>query len=347
MKTKPKQKAERGRRAEPPATALLADRLRAGDRRALARAITLIESTRADHRAEADDLLQRLLPFTGRSVRIGISGVPGVGKSTFIETFGMHVIGQHHRVAVLAIDPSSRRGGGSILGDKTRMQKLASEPGAFIRPSPSGGTLGGVARRTREALLACEAAGFDVVLVETVGVGQSETAVADMTDMFLLLLQPGGGDELQGIKKGIMEIADLLVVNKADGDLKPAAKRTAQDYKAALRLMRPNSPNWTPEVLQCSALEESGIAEVWQAIGRYREKMTVSGEITARRAGQAKAWMWSEVTETLETALRAHPSVRSMVADLEAKVAAGKTTPSQAAHKLLSAFLGKDGSVSA
>ena len=343
MKPKPKQTAERSRRAEAKPSAELAAQLRAGDRRALARAITLIESTRPDHRAEADDLLQRLLPHTGRSIRIGISGVPGVGKSTFIEAFGMHVIGGHHRVAVLAIDPSSRRGGGSILGDKTRMQKLASAEAAFIRPSPSGGTLGGVARRTREALLACEAAGFDVVLVETVGVGQSETAVADMTDIFLLLLQPGGGDELQGIKKGIMEIADLLVVNKADGDLKAAAKRTAQDYKAALRLMRPNSPNWTPEVLQCSALDETGIAEVWQAIGRYREAVTASGELQRRRSEQAKAWMWSEVRETLDSALRSHPAVRSKVAELEAKVAAGKATPSQAAQRLLSAFLGQDG----
>ena len=343
MKLKPKQTAERGRRAEAKPSAELAERLRAGDRRALARAITLIESTRPDHRAEADDLLQRLLPHTGRSIRIGISGVPGVGKSTFIEAFGMHVIGGRHCVAVLAIDPSSRRGGGSILGDKTRMQKLASAEAAFIRPTPSGGTLGGVARRTREALLACEAAGFDVVMVETVGVGQSETAVADMTDIFLLLLQPGGGDELQGIKKGIMEIADLLVVNKADGDLKAAAKRTAQDYKAALRLMRPNSPNWTPEVLQCSALDETGIAEVWQAIGRYREAVTASGELQRRRSDQAKAWMWSEVRETLDSALRSHPAVRSKVAELEAKVAAGKATPSQAAQRLLSAFLGQDG----
>ena len=321
----------------------LAAQLRAGDRRALARAITLIESTRTDHRQDADTLLQRLLPVTGRSIRIGISGVPGVGKSTFIEAFGMQVIGQGHRVAVLAIDPSSRRGGGSILGDKTRMQRLALEPNAYIRPSPSGGTLGGVARRTREALLACEAAGFDVVLVETVGVGQSETAVADMTDMFLLLLQPGGGDELQGLKKGIMEMADLLVVNKADGDLKAAAKRTAADYGAALRLLRPASPNWTPEVLLASALEGMGIAQVWQAISRYREKMTASGELKARRARQAQGWMWGEVTETLETALRTHKGVRAKVAALEAEVAAGTTTPSQAAHALLAAFLGKGG----
>jgi LAO/AO transport system kinase len=339
-RAKPAARKQKSAKPAEDSIAELAGKIMAGDRRALARAITLIESTRPDHRTEADRLLQRILPATGKSIRVGITGVPGVGKSTFIESFGMHVIGQGHRVAVLAIDPSSRRGGGSILGDKTRMQKLALEANAFIRPSPSGGTLGGVARRTREALLVCEAAGFDVVLVETVGVGQSETAVADMTDMFLLLLQPGGGDELQGLKKGIMEMADLLVVNKADGDMKPAAKRTAHDYGAALRLLRPSSPNWTPEVLQCSALEESGIAEVWQAISRYREKKTASGELKYRRVEQAKAWMWSEVSETLESALRHHKGVRSKVAALEAKVAKGEATPSQAAHRLLSAFLG-------
>jgi LAO/AO transport system kinase len=317
----------------------LAKHLVAGDRRALARAITLIESTRPDHRAEAERLLEMLLPHTGKSIRIGISGVPGVGKSTFIEAFGLQLIREKHKVAVLAIDPSSRRGGGSILGDKTRMAELGASPEAFIRPSPSGGSLGGVARRTREALLACEAAGFDVVLVETVGVGQSETAVADMTDMFLLLLQPGGGDDLQGIKKGIMEIADLLVVNKSDGNLKAAAKRTAHDYQAALRLMRQNSPNWTPEVLQCSSLQGTGIPEIWQAIGRYREKLTLSGEIKARRAEQAKAWMWSEVQEMLSGRLRSHKGVRARVAKLEAQVAAGKIPASQAANLLLAAFL--------
>lgn len=332
------------RRAAPrraPAAALdaLARGIKAGDRRALARAITLVESTRPDHRADAEVLLEKLLPATGKSVRVGISGVPGVGKSTFIESFGLHVIGGGHKVAVLAIDPSSKRGGGSILGDKTRMSELAAAPNAFIRPSPSGGTLGGVARRTREALLTCEAAGFDVVLVETVGVGQSETAVADMTDMFVLLLQPGGGDELQGLKKGIIEMADLLVVNKSDGELAQAARRTANDYQAALRLLRPASENWTPEVLMCSALERHGIAEVWAAIRRYRDTLTNSGEIKARRAGQAKAWMWNEVNETLQAALRAHRGVRRKVAALEAQVAAGKATPSQAAHQLIGAFL--------
>jgi len=337
-----KRKQKTAKREAPRAGAGLAERVRAGDRRALARAITLIESTRPDHRRAAEDLLEKLLPATGGSIRIGISGVPGVGKSTFIEAFGLHVIGKGHRVAVLAIDPSSLRGGGSILGDKTRMPELAAAEHAFIRPSPSGGTLGGVARRTREALLACEAAGFDVVLVETVGVGQSETAVADMTDMFLLLLQPGGGDELQGLKKGIIEIADLLLVNKADGDLKPAARRTAHDYAAALRLLRPGTPEWTPEVLQCSALEGAGIAQVWETIARYREKMAETGALKRRRAEQAKSWMWSEVSETLDSALRGHPSVRSKVAELEAAVAAGRATPSQAAQTLLLAFLGED-----
>jgi LAO/AO transport system kinase len=309
-----------------------------GDRRMLARAITLIESTRPDHRQQAEELLKRLLPHTGTSVRIGISGVPGVGKSTFTEAFGLHVIGEGHQVTVLAVDPSSQRGGGSILADKTRMAELARSPEAFIRPSPSGGTLGGVARRTREALLACEAAGFDVILVETVGVGQSETAVADMTDMFVLLLQPGGGDELQGIKKGIMEIADLLVVNKADGDLKTAAKRTATEYGAALRLLRPASPNWTPLVIQCSALMGSGIAGVWETVGSYREKLGASGEIAARRAEQARAWMWNEVHESLVSALRTHPEVKAMIGGLETKVAAGEITPTAAAQSLLQAF---------
>lgn len=318
----------------------LAERVRAGDRAALARAITLIESTRPDHRGQAEELLDRLLPHTGKSIRIGISGVPGVGKSTFTEAFGLHVIGEGHRVAVLAVDPSSRRGGGAILADKTRMAELARCERAFVRPSPSGGTLGGVARRTREAMLACEAAGFDVVLVETVGVGQSETAVADMTDMFVLLLQPGGGDELQGLKKGIMEIADLLVVNKADGELKAVARRSAADYGAALRMIRPASPNWTPLVLQCSALTGTGIAEVWQAVERYRKTLDESSEIAARRESQAERWMWNELHESLAAALRADPKVKADLAALEAKVAAGEITPTAAAQRLLRTFLG-------
>lgn len=317
----------------------LAAGVRDGDRRVLARAITLIESTRPDHREQAEDLLERLLPDTGESIRIGVSGAPGVGKSTFTEAFGLHVIGEGHRVAVLAVDPSSQRGGGSILGDKTRMAELARSHDAFIRPSPSGGTLGGVARRTREAALACEAAGFDAIVIETVGVGQSETAVAEMTDMFLLLLQPGGGDELQGIKRGIMEIADLVIVNKADGDLEAAARRTASQYQAALGLLRPASPNWTPEVLTCSALRQTGIAEVWQAVESYRDTLGATGEIATRRAEQARMWMWNEVNESLISALRAHPQVKALIGGLEARVAAGEITPTTAAQCLLKAFL--------
>ncbi len=322
---------------------VLAERVLAGDRQALARAITLIESTRPDHRSQAEELLERLLPHTGQSIRVGISGVPGVGKSTFTEAFGLHVIGKGHRVAVLAVDPSSRRGGGSILADKTRMVELARSSDAFIRPSPSGGTLGGVARRTREAMLACEAAGFDVVLVETVGVGQSETAVADMTDMFLLLLQPGGGDELQGLKKGIMEIADLLLVNKADGDLEAAARRTAADYEAALRMLRPASANWRPLVRQCSALTGTGIPEVWETVESHRETLEARGEIAARRESQARAWMWNEVHESLAAALRASPRVKAGIGELEAAVAAGEVTPTAAAQRVLKAFLGSAG----
>jgi len=319
----------------------LADAVLAGDRRALARAITLIESTRADHRQRAAALLARLLPASGKAVRLGISGVPGVGKSTFIEAFGQHLIGLGHRVAVLAVDPSSKRSGGSILGDKTRMEDLARNAQAFIRPSPTGGGLGGVARRTREAMLTCEAAGFDVVLVETVGVGQSETAVADMVDMFVLLLLPGGGDELQGMKRGIVELADLLLVNKADGELAPAARRIATDYRSALTLLRPPSPAWTPEVALCSALTGQGIAEAWQTVERYMAALGARGEIAARRARQARDWMWNEVSESLLAALKADPGTARRAARLEARVAAGEITPTAAAQALLEAFLGR------
>jgi LAO/AO transport system kinase len=319
----------------------LAERVLAGDRRALARAITRIESTRADHRAEAETLLARLLPASGRSVRLGISGVPGVGKSTFIERFGLNLIEEGHRVAVLAVDPSSKKTGGSILGDKTRMQDLARSEAAFIRPSPTGGTLGGVARRTREALLACEAAGFDVVIVETVGVGQSETAVADMVDMFLLLLLPAGGDELQGLKKGIVELADLLVINKADGELEAAAGRAAAEYASALNLLRPATPDWRPPVLTCSALTGQGIAEVWQTVGRFRRVQGEQGAFEAKRARQAKAWMWNEVSESLLAALRADPEVARRLARLEAEVTVGRITPTVAALSLLDSFLGR------
>lgn len=321
-------------------TPSLSEAVQAGNRRALARAITLIESTRPDHRPDAEALLADLLPASSQSVRIGISGVPGVGKSTFIEAFGLYLIGHGHRVAVLAVDPTSQRSGGSILGDKTRMEQLARNPAAFIRPSPAGGTLGGVARRTREALLVCEAAGFDVVLVETVGVGQSETAVADMVDLFLLLLLPGGGDELQGIKKGIVELADMIVVNKADGDLAPAARRAAAEYHAALGFLRPASANWQPPVLQCSALQQTGIDEVWERIAAFREIMTGSGEFAQKRANQAKTWLWSEVSDSLLGRLREHPAVAARLDSLEKEVMQGKTSPAAAARQLLETFLG-------
>ena len=312
--------------------------LLAGDRRALARAITLVESTREDHRERADALLTGLLPHTGRSVRLGITGVPGVGKSTFIERFGLTLIERGHKVAVLAVDPSSKRTGGSILGDKTRMELLSRDPRAFIRPSPAGTTLGGVARRTREAMLLTEAAGHDVVIVETVGVGQSETAVADMVDMFVLLLLPAGGDDLQGIKKGVVELADLLVVNKADGELAPAASRSVADYQHALRLLHPATARWTPEVRTCSALEGRGIVEVWQTIERYRTAMGDAG-IAGRRATQARAWLWNELGETLLSALRRHPDVKRRLGALERDVERGQTTPSAAARALLKVFL--------
>jgi LAO/AO transport system kinase len=319
--------------------AQLAERVLRGDRRALARAITLIESRRPDHQEQAESLLARLLPQTGRAIRLGISGTPGAGKSTFIEAFGRHVIGQGHKIAVLAVDPSSQRSGGSILGDKTRMQALAQAPEAFIRPSPAGGTLGGVARRTREAALACEAAGYGVIVIETVGVGQSETAVADMVDCFALLLAPGGGDELQGIKRGIIELADLVLVNKADGDLLAAAQRARADYQAALHLLRPASPAWTPEVLACSALHEQGIDAVWQAICRQRRALEQAGELTARRARQVYRWLWTEIEAGLLDALRADPTSRRLIAELEGDVEAGRLLPPAAARRLVRRFL--------
>jgi LAO/AO transport system kinase len=312
----------------------------AGERRSLGRAITLIESGRADHQQRASALLALLLPHAGKAVRLGITGPPGAGKSTFIEAFGLHLVEQGKRVAVLAIDPSSVRSGGSILGDKTRMEELSRNPAAFIRPSPSGGTLGGVARRTREAMLACEAAGYDVVIVETVGVGQSETAMAAMVDMFVLLLSPGGGDELQGIKRGIMELADLVVVNKADGDLKAAAGRFAAEYAGALGLMRPSSPLWTPEVLICSSLEQTGMDKVWAAAGRHREAFDAADALTGRRAEQAKKWLWGEIEESLVAAFRHDPRVGELLDQVETEVAQGRITPSGAAAQLMAAFRG-------
>jgi LAO/AO transport system kinase len=309
-----------------------------GDRRALARAITLVESTRADHRADAEALLAEVLPHAGGAVRVGISGAPGAGKSTFIEALGTHVVDHGHRVAVLAVDPSSTRSGGSILGDKTRMEQLTRSPNAFVRPSPTGGTLGGVARRTREALLLCEAAGFDVVLVETVGVGQSEVKVAAMVDLFLVLVAPGGGDELQGLKRGIMELADLVVVNKADGELAAVAAHTAADYAAALHLVRPRLPAWTPRVLSCSALTGAGIPEVWEAVAEFRA--AIADDLPALRAAQSREWMWSEVTDSLLEALSADPETAALARRLEAEVAGGSTTPTAAARAVVEAHLG-------
>ncbi|MFA5121576.1 methylmalonyl Co-A mutase-associated GTPase MeaB [Zavarzinia sp.] len=324
-----------------PQTAQLAEGILRGERRSLARAITLVESTRADHRAEAARLIGHLLPATGRSVRIGFSGPPGVGKSTFIEAFGCHLVQAGHKVAVLAVDPSSSRSGGSILGDKTRMEMLSREPNAFIRPSPSGGTLGGVARRTREAMLLTEAAGFDVIFIETVGVGQSETTVADMVDLFVLLASPAGGDDLQGIKRGIMELADLLIVTKADGDLAPAAQRAAAQLRSALHLMRPKVPCWRPQVLTVSSVQATGMADVWSAIGSFRQAMEGAGELAKLRAEQARAALWREIEDGLIAALKDHPAVAAEAPALEQAVVAGSTTPTLAAERLLTAFLGR------
>ena len=322
-------------------TAALADAVTAGDRRALARAITLVESTRSDHRAAASDLLKRLMPHTGGSIRLGISGAPGVGKSTFIEALGNHLVDHGQRVAMLTVDPSSVISGGSILGDKTRMETLSRRPEAFIRPSPSGNTLGGVARRSLESLLLCEAAGFDVIIVETVGVGQSETRVADMTDMFVLLLQPGGGDELQGIKRGIMELADLVLVNKADDGLEALAKRSANDYRNALGLLQPRSPDWKVEVRTCSARDRTGIAEAWDVAQRHHQALTASGQLAARRAEQARGWMWSEVKERLLAALQDDPEVREQLPALEAAASDGSLPAAAAADRLLEIYLGR------
>lgn len=311
--------------------------LLSGQRRALAKAITLVESTRADHQAESQELLTGLLPHTGKSIRLGFTGTPGVGKSTFIEAFGLHLTALGHKVAVLAVDPSSTRTGGSILGDKTRMELLSKDPKAFIRPSPSGGTLGGVARRTREAMLLCEAAGYDVVIIETVGVGQSEIAVADMVDMFLLMLSPGGGDDLQGIKRGIMELADLVIVNKADGDLKNAAMRAAGDYKSALHLMRAKTDCWTASVVLASALKGTGLEEIWQLAQQFDTAMKDSGELEKMRANQAKAWMWSDIHDKLLAAFRLNNPDK--VKEMEQAVRDGKTPPTAAARGLLKDFL--------
>ena len=321
----------------PPAQ--LIDGVRRGDRRSLSRAITLVESTREDHRAQAALLLDGVLDATGGAVRLGISGPPGVGKSTFIEAFGGHVTGAGHRLAVLAVDPSSARTGGSILGDKTRMERLSRDPAAFIRPSPSGGELGGVARRTREAMLLCEAAGFDVIVVETVGVGQSELAVADLVDLFVLLASPGGGDDLQGIKRGIMELADLLVVTKADGDLATAARHAATDLRRATALLRPKHDGLRTEVFTVSSPTGEGIAEVWAAIRAAHEALGSSGRLDALRAGQARAWLWDELRAGLTERFRRSPTVAGRLPALEAAVRSGATSPTAAAQELLDAFI--------
>jgi LAO/AO transport system kinase len=309
-----------------------------GQRRALAKAITLVESRNLDHSLAATTLLDELLPASGRSIRIGISGVPGAGKSTFIEVFGLHLTGLGHKVAVLAVDPSSQLSGGSILGDKTRMEQLARDPNAFIRPSPAGDTLGGVARKTRETMLVCEAAGYDVIIVETVGVGQSEITVASMVDYFLLLQLPGAGDELQGIKKGVMEIADVILINKAESDNRPRAELARQQYLNALHLLKPKSGNWQVPVLLCSALEQQGIAEVWETVLAFRSALEPGGEFAEKRRLQAKDWMWTLVLDGLKDLFLRDPQVESLLGQVQEGVATGNTTPGAAARRLLETF---------
>ncbi|MEU6312506.1 methylmalonyl Co-A mutase-associated GTPase MeaB [Streptomyces sp. NPDC047014] len=311
-----------------------------GKRAFIARAITLVESTLPAHRALAQGLLTELLPHAGRARRIGISGVPGVGKSTFIDAFGTMLTGLGHRVAVLAVDPSSTRTGGSILGDKTRMERLSVDPAAFVRPSPSAGTLGGVAKATRESMIVMEAAGYDVVLVETVGVGQSETTVAGMVDSFLLLSLARTGDQLQGIKKGVLELADVLAINKADGPHERDAKAAARELSGALRLMHPVDAAWTPPVLTCSAREATGLDEVWNRLEQHRTLLEAGGRLAAKRAAQQVEWTWSMVREELLERLRGNPAVRELAPGLEAAVRAGTLTPTSAADQLLAAFGG-------
>lgn len=314
----------------------LAEKIIHQDRRALARAITLIESTKPEHRAQAAELMEALRANDHKAIRIGLSGTPGVGKSTFIESFGMMLTGQGQRVAVLAVDPSSARSGGSILGDKTRMERLSRDPNAFIRPSPSQTHLGGVARRTREAVAVCEAAGFDAVLIETVGVGQSETVVAEMSDLFILLLAPAGGDELQGVKRGIMEMADIILINKADGDLKPAATRTCSDYAGALRLLRkrPQDPEGFPKALMVSALHEDGLVKAWEEMTTLSDWRMENGHFDGRRAEQARYWFEQEVRQSLLAQLET-PDAKAAMQEIAGKVADGAIVPSLAAQEML------------
>jgi LAO/AO transport system kinase len=326
----------------PEALDALVNGVESGDRRSLAKAITLVESARADHRRDAQAVLERLLPRTGNAVRVGITGVPGVGKSTFIEVFGLSLVRAGNRVAVLAVDPTSSLSGGSILGDKTRMPELSASESTFIRPSPSRGSLGGVAAHTREALLLCEAAGYDVVLVETVGVGQSEYVVASMVDFFLVLLLPGGGDELQGIKRGILELADGVAVNKADGDSLAQAGRTVAEYTAALHLMRGGGA-WDPPVIAVSAKESRGIDDVWAFIGRHRAQLGANGELQQKRRAQLQHWFKG----LLDAAVRAHflerPDIAAAVADAERDIDALRVTPTAAAERVIGLLGGKQG----
>jgi len=312
-----------------------------GNRRVIAKTITLVESSLPTHQESAKKIIDTLLPHTGKAVRIGITGVPGVGKSAFIESFGMMLLKDEHRIAVLAVDPSSKKSGGSVMGDKTRMESLSVQESAFIRPSPSGGTLGGVARKTRETMIVCEAAGFDVMIVETVGVGQSETTVASMVDFFLVLMLSGAGDELQGIKKGVLELADAIAITKADGDNIEKAKRARKEYETALHLINPSSTNWSPPVITCSALTQAGIENIWNIILDHREKLKSTGEFEQNRKNQSIDWMWSLLEEGLKDQFYKNPDVIKMLPKITKEVERGKTAPTAAAYKLLSSFSNK------
>jgi len=309
-----------------------------GNRAMLGRTITMVESRNPAHQELAQEILLRLLPHSGQAHRVGITGVPGVGKSTFIETFGCNLTRDGHKVAVLAVDPTSTVSGGSILGDKTRMADLSADPNAFIRPSPSSGTLGGVTRTTRETMIVCEAAGFDVILVETVGAGQSEVAVADMTDFFLVLMLPGAGDELQGIKKGVLEIADMIAVNKCDGENDLKARQAAVHYRNALKIMTPTSANWQPPVLMCSGLKNMGLDALWEKLCEHRDTLTGTGKLPAKRRFQQVHWMWQMLEDRLMTRLKSHPQVKQQLKSVERDVADGHLTPTLAVSRLLSAF---------
>jgi LAO/AO transport system kinase len=321
----------------------LVEGIRQGDRAVLGRALTLVESNRPDHHARATELLNAILPDTGGGHRIGISGVPGVGKSTFIEAFGMRLVERGHRLAVLAVDPSSSLSKGSILGDKTRMDRLSASDRAFIRPSPTGGSLGGVTRKTRESILVCEAAGFDVVVVETVGVGQSEIAVADMVDFFLVLKLAGAGDELQGIKRGILELADLIAINKADGDNEAAAERARAEFERALQILRPAADDrWIPRVVTASSITGKGFDEIEDIINQHHQRLSTTGELETRRRGQLLHWMWALVDEGLRAAVREHPAIVERIESLERDVVEGRTTATAAAEHILRVFRVED-----